>query len=130
VTLLLDTQAVLWIAYSPTRLSESAQIAYVGATEVLVSVLTAWEIALKLARGGLEEFSLPRDWDVRLFDGLRRQGVRTLSLEVSHCRRVQDLPFHHKDPFDRMLVAQALSIGSNILSSDTAFDAYGVRRIW
>ena len=127
---LLDTNALLWAAYQPERLTSKAAKAYLSADELHFSVISAWEIALKFSRGGFSELEVPRDWEEQLIPGLISQGIRPLSLEVVHCRRVQDLPFHHKDPFDRMLVAQALVEKLVILGADDTFDAYGVKRIW
>ena len=59
-----------------------------------------------------------------------QQGIRQLTLEAEHCRRIQDLSFHHKDPFDRMLAAQCQIEGLSIVSSDAIFDTYGVHRVW
>ena len=73
---------------------------------------------------------MPADWDIALPGQLENQGIVRLPVEPQNCRMVQDLPFHHKDPFDRMLIAQALNGGFTVIGSDRIFDDYGVKRIW
>lgn len=80
--------------------------------------------------GGYPDFKLPSNWDACISAGLQQQGIGLLAIEAVHCRRIQDLPFHHRDPFDRMLAAQCQIEGRDILSSDAIFDAYGVMRVW
>ena len=128
--LLLDTNALLWVALDPSKLSERAVEAYREAESVYHSIVSYWEIGLKMARGGFMDLSLPRDWERSLSQGYEEQGVSLLAIDFKHCRRIQDLPFHHKDPFDRMLTAQALEEHLAVISPDHALDAYGVKRIW
>ncbi len=128
--ILLDTNALLWATYAPERLTKSASEAYLAADELSFSILSPWEIALKFSRGGFHDLKVPADWEQTLIQGLLREGLCFLPLEVAHCRRVQDLPFHHKDPFDRMLIAQALVEDFTVIGSDKIFDDYGVKRIW
>lgn len=128
---LLDTMAVLWFAFLPKRLSKAArEVLLDDATRLVFSSVSLWEIGLKMSVGGCHDFKLPDDWEIRLPAGLQQQGIQCLHIEATHCRRIQDLPFHHKDPFDRMLVAQCQIEGVSILSADAIFDAYGVRRVW
>ncbi|MEX2579293.1 MAG: type II toxin-antitoxin system VapC family toxin [Verrucomicrobiales bacterium] len=127
---LTDTNALLWIACAPDRLTESAERAIADSDEVWFSIVNIWEIGLKLSKGGFHDLDVAPDWDRKLVPRLLEEGFRLMPVQVAHCRRVQDLPFHHKDPFDRMLVAQALEEGLDVISSDGQFDAYGVRRIW
>jgi PIN domain nuclease of toxin-antitoxin system len=127
---LLDTNALLRIAYNPAALSYTAAVAYRDADAVYHSVVNYWEIGLKMARGGFSDITLPPDWDQRLPHGCEEQGFQLLQIQVRHCRRIQDLPFRHKDPFDRMLVAQAQEEQLAIISSDEIFDTYGVKRLW
>jgi PIN domain nuclease of toxin-antitoxin system len=128
--ILLDTNALLWSAYAPERLTKNASKAYLAAEELCFSILSPWEIALKFSRGGFHDLKVPENWETSLIQGLLTQGLRLLKLDVAHCRRVQDLPFHHKDPFDRMLIAQALAENLTVIGSDDRFDDYGVKRIW
>jgi len=127
---LLDTNALLWACCAPDRLTKKATAAFLEADEVYFSILSPWEVALKFSRGGFHGINVPQDWEQILIPGLLREGYRFLPLELSHCRQVQDLPFHHKDPFDRMLIAQALVENLSVISSDDHFDLYGVKRLW
>ncbi len=128
--ILLDTNALLWATYAPERLTQEASEAYLAADELFFSILSPWEIALKFSRGEFHDLKVPEDWEKTMIQGLLKEGLHFLPLEVAHCRRVQDLPFHHKDPFDRMLIAQALMENLTVIGSDEWFDDYGVKRIW
>lgn len=123
---LLDTNALLWTLYAPIHLTPKAAEAYASADEVYASVVGPWEIALKLSRGGYHDLNVPKDWEQTLI----KQHIILLPIGLRHCRRIQDLPFHHKDPFDRMLIAQALVENLAVIGKDQAFDDYGVKRIW
>lgn len=127
---LLDTNVLLWAAYAPERLSKRAADAYLAADELYFSIISPWEIALKSSRGGFHDVKVPVDWDETMIRPLLREGLRLLPLDLTHCRRIQDLTFHHKDPFDRMLIAQALVENLAVIGSDARFDDYGVKRIW
>lgn len=127
---LLDTNALLRFAYHPARLTIHAIAAFEVADSLRFSVINLWEIGLKLSSGGFCDLTVPDDWDQTLTASLAEQGITELPILPRHCRRVQDLPFHHKDPFDRMLIAQALVEGLGVIGSDAQFDAYGVRRVW
>jgi PIN domain nuclease of toxin-antitoxin system len=96
-------------------------------TEVFVSAASAWEIAIKAAAG-----KLPGALDVAadISECLESQGFRPLEITVAHAQRAGGLPPLRRDPFDRMLVAQALVEGLPLLSKDAVFDAYAIRRIW
>ncbi len=126
--LLLDTHALLWLITDDSRLSEVAKEAYLTLdAPVSLSLASVWEIAIKVSLGKLAvaeplETLLPRE--------LRENAIRLLPIEMDHCLKVARLPFHHRDPFDRLIAAQALHEGLPLLSRDPAFDAYGVERIW
>lgn len=130
MNVLLDTNALLWAAYDPGKLTPAAEAAYFSAGRIRVSVVSFWEIALKLSRGGFLGFAVPGDWEKCLWRWIEDQHFEFIGVELAHCRAIQDLPFHHKDPFDRMLIAQALQVKCAVISSDDAFEKYGVRRIW
>ena len=125
----LDTHALLWMVYGDRRLSKSAR-AIMNSTEPLFySAASFWEIALKRAGKGFD-FQIEDQWDRVLTEELNRIGVRRLEIEAADCRAVEDLPPHHRDPFDRMLVAQTLRRNLGLLSRDTLLDAYAVKRAW
>jgi len=122
--LLLDTHVVLWSATAPDRLSPEARAALEDGThDVLVSIVTAWEIAIKQSLGKLELARPAEQW---LPEVLKRTGFEVAELGLSAALRVRKLDWHHRDPFDRLLIAQALDQGYTIVSRDPAFDAYGV----
>ena len=122
--LLLDTHTAIWALAGDRALSKRARDLLVsGGHEVLLSAVVSLEIAVKSAIGKLD---LPGD----LADELLERGARELPVTIEHARRVRDLPLHHRDPFDRVLIAQALVEDAVILSADARFDAYGVKRRW
>lgn len=122
--LLLDTRVLLWSATAPDRLGDDARTAIEdGANEVRVSIISAWEIAIKQSLGKLD---LPRPAERWLPDVLRRTGFDIAELDLSAALRVRALPFHHRDPFDRLLVAHAVEHGFTIVTRDDAFERYGV----
>lgn len=128
MSLLLDTQALLWFLLDDPRMSTTARDAIVDHPEpVLVSPGSLWEIAIKISLG---KYQLPMPY-VEFWDQqLAANEFHLLPIAVAHTARVTSLPFHHRDPFDRLLIAQALEEGISIVGSDRAFDAYGVSRIW
>lgn len=128
---LLDTMAILWTAFEPEKVSRRAAAALLDeSAELHYSISSLWEIGIKMGGRGYRGFVLPDDWEVVIPDGLVRQRILPLDITPRHCRRIQDLPFLHRDPFDRMLIVQALEEGLGVISSDRQFDDYGVTRIW
>jgi len=122
--LLLDTHVLLWSATAPDRLAPEAREALEDGThDVLVSIVSAWEIAIKQSTGKLELARPAEQW---LPDVLKRTGFEVAELGLPAALRVRGLPWHHRDPFDRLLIAQALDQGYTLVSRDAAFDAYGV----
>jgi PIN domain nuclease of toxin-antitoxin system len=128
VKLLLDTHALIWFIEGDKQFSNKARSAVAADdAEVFVSIATAWEIAIKSSLGKLR-LRLRIEDELREF--LEENGFQSLEIEYPHAARVASLPFKHKDPFDRLLVAQALIERMTILSHDIALDAYGIARIW
>lgn len=122
--LLLDTHVLLWSASDPARIADDARAAVEdGANEVRVSVISAWEITLKQSLGKLD---LPKPAEKWLPEVLRRTGFAIAELALADALRVSALPWHHRDPFDRLLIAQALEGGYTIVTHDEAFARYGV----
>ncbi len=125
--LLLDTHVVLWSATDPGRLVPATrELLEDGENEVLVSIVSAWEIAIKQSLGKLE---LPRPAEQWLPDVLRKTGFEVAELGLAAALRVRALPWHHRDPFDRLLVAQALEDGYTLVSHDAIVAQYGVPTI-
>jgi len=122
--LLLDTHVLLWAASEPEQLTAQARDALEdGSNDVLVSVVSAWEIAIKQSLGKLE---LPRPAEQWLPEVLRRSGFELAEVGLAAALRVRALPWHHRDPFDRLLVAQAAEEGYTVVTRDSALDSYGV----
>ena len=126
--LLLDTHAFLWWLAGSGRLSQPARRAIEDeANDVLISAASAWEIATKQRLGKLPGAeALARD----LRGAIAGQGFAELPITVEDAARAGALPGSHRDPFDRMLIAQALSADCVLVSREPLFDSYGVRRLW
>jgi PIN domain nuclease of toxin-antitoxin system len=122
--LLVDTHALLWWLTDDPALSPPARAAIADpATEPLVSSASVWEIAIKRSLGKL---TAPDDLPARIADG----GFVWLPISPQHAWQVRDLPRHHRDPFDRILVAQALIEGVAIITTDAQLGDYGVQVRW
>lgn len=125
--ILLDTHALLFCVTEPQLLSARAKSAVADpANSVFVSAATVWEIAIKTRIGKLQARALLET----INEQLREHGFEDLPVTVSHAVRCADLPDVHRDPFDRMLAAQAVEEELTIISQDRVFDRYGVRRVW
>ncbi len=122
--LIVDTHAALWFLEGDRRLSVAARtLIEDDRTERRLSAVSVWEVAIKHGLGKL-------DMPAGFYEVLYRQGVRGLPVTDKHARQVADLPLHHEDPFDRLLVAQAQVEGMAILSSDARLRAYDVPVLW
>jgi len=124
VRVLLDTHAVVWALSDDPRLSPTARrVVEDAGTEVFVSVVSAWEMSVKQALGKL---SVPDDLESVLVDA----GFLQRLVRFSDCRRLTALPAIHRDPFDRMLVSQALEDGIPIVTRDESIARYPLQTIW
>ena len=126
---LLDTYALLWMLYGDKRLKASTRRMIDGDRPLYYSSVSFWEIGLKRSTKGFD-FEIEDDWDILFPRELHRLDVLRIDLESTDCRAVETLDFHHRDPFDRMLIAQALQRRIGIISRDVAFDLYDVIRAW
>jgi PIN domain nuclease of toxin-antitoxin system len=126
--LLLDTHTFLWFIAGSQNLSQSARdLIEDVANENLVSIASVWEIAIKHSIGKLP---LAAPFATLIPQQLALNGFDLLPIEVHQLSLVVSLPFHHHDPFDRLLIAQSLAEGIFLVSADANFDAYGVQRLW
>ena len=122
--LLLDTHAALWFLSDDERMGENAkQHLTDDDNRILLSAAVVWEIAIKRALGKLV---VPEEYQTLLLSA----GVQALPITIDHAAAVERLPPHHRDPFDRMLVAQALGEAAAIVSRDDILRRYGVTLIW
>jgi PIN domain nuclease of toxin-antitoxin system len=125
---LLDTHAFLWWIADSAQLTKKARAVMADpANECLVSLVSCWEMAIKVSLGKLA-LSTPIERFVP--DQLAVNEFALLDIGFRHVARVASLPFHHRDPFDRLLAAQAIEEHISIVSADTTFRRYGVKRIW
>ena len=125
--LLLDTHALLWFQSGDRRVSQAARRAIeAGDAELLVSAATVWEMAIKASLGKLR---LSSPVDAYVTEKIA-QGYRLLSVSWAHAAKVETLPWHHRDPFDRLLAAQALTEGCALVTRHRVFRKYGVQVVW
>jgi PIN domain nuclease of toxin-antitoxin system len=123
LNLLLDTHVFLWWRANEPRLLEAAREAIAEADDVFVSIASAWEASIKVSHGKLR-------LDGSFGAGVQHSGFQALPVTFDHVDRLPGLPRHHRDPFDRMLIAQALVEGLMIVTSDRHFEPYEVRVVW
>lgn len=122
--LLLDTQCWLWMQAEPDRFSsETRKLLLAPDNELFLSAVSSWEIAIKYALGKLP---LPEPPSTYVPSRMQSSGVIGLAIEHAHALHVQSLPHHHRDPFDRLLVAQAQVEALPILSADRALASYSI----
>lgn len=125
---LLDTHAFLWWLADSERLSGTARhVVADEANNIIISAASAWEITTKVRLGRL---SVTEGLAFDVADAIASQGFGELAIEVADAERAERLPGPHRDPFDRMLIAQALARDLAVVSVDPAFDGYGVTRLW
>ena len=128
MTALLDTHAFLWLLGDTSRLSPAANsVLSDKSNRLLLSIASAWELAIKLS---IKKLTLAEPLDQLLMTSMKRASVELEPLARAHVVAVAGLPFHHRDPFDRMLVAHCLIDSLPIVSADANLDVYGIRRIW
>jgi len=126
--MIIDTHSFLWWAEDSPRLSRKARAVFAdGNSRLLWSVASTWELAIKVGIGRLR---LPEPVLEYVMSRMARHGIDSLALEHSHAARVATLPHHHGDPFDRVLIAQALVEGVPVLTADPRFKEYGVDVVW
>jgi PIN domain nuclease of toxin-antitoxin system len=128
MNLLLDTHALLWFLWDDPQLSRVAKSVMVDpANRKFVSAASCWETAIKVSLGKLR---LGEPTSTFFARELPRNHFELVSVRLDHACAVETLPFHHRDPFDRLIVAQALMERMVLVSADLVLDAYGVNRVW
>lgn len=125
---LLDTHTFLWFVNGDSKLSTHARTLIEDiSNERLLSIASIWEMAIKASTGKLS-FTSP--FDRFITEQMRQNRINLLAISVAHTAQVITLPYHHRDPFDRLLIAQAITDNMPIVSVDTAFDPYPITRLW
>lgn len=126
--ILLDTHAFLWFFLGDSRISPAARSAIESdENQNLLSIVSLWEIAIKSSIG---KITLTGDFESIVHQALADATIALLPINVPHVVEVSRFPFHHRDPFDRLIVAQARIDGLVIVSADDVFAAYNVTRLW
>ncbi|MFB2922350.1 type II toxin-antitoxin system VapC family toxin [Aerosakkonema funiforme] len=126
--LLLDTHTFIWYVMDNPKLSATVRVMIDdGNNELLLSIASIWEMAVKQSIGKLN-FGLP----FRMFieQQLSSNSIELLNINLAHIDIIASLPLHHRDPFDRLIIAQAMVENIPILSADTIFDSYPIQRRW
>jgi PIN domain nuclease of toxin-antitoxin system len=125
---LLDSHTLIWAVDDPAKITTTAMAALQNpGSELLVSAASVWEIAIKVGNGKLPLSLSYRAW---MDKALADLSLSVLAVTLDHTERLVGLPFHHRDPFDRLVAVQALVEVIPLVSADPIFDAYGVNRIW
>lgn len=124
---LLDTHTFLWFIDDSPQLSVNAKNLLEADVDLLLSVASLWEIAIKVSIGKL---ALPDTYDKFIPQQVTLNSIEILTISMANLAVVAVLPLHHRDPFDRLMVAQAMVEQVSIVSADAMFDSYPVSRIW
>jgi len=125
--IIIDTHTFLWFINESPKLSVTIKTLIEADTDLLLSVASLWEIAVKVSIGKL---NLPDTFERFIPEQLMLNDIEILPIALPHLNLVATLPLHHRDPFDRLLIAQSMAEGLAIASVDGIFDAYKVNRIW
>lgn len=128
MNLLLDTHAFLWFIDGDAKLSPRARGLIEDQANIkLISVASLWEMGLKMS---LRRLDLAQPFEELIPKQMELNGFGLMPVRISHVARVISLPFHHRDPFDRMIVAQCVVEDLSVVSLDSVFDKYSLRRLW
>lgn len=125
--LLLDTHILIWLAEEPEKISSLVDPLLNSNNELLLSHVSIWEMAIKTKTGKLR---LEMNLKEFIAKAVEKHSLHFLPVSLSHIYQIENLELHHKDPFDRLLIAQSVVEKIPIVSSDASFDAYGIQRIW
>ena len=125
---LLDTHSLLWFLAGDEQLSAQAQqLIENESNEMFISVASLWEIAIKVS---LHKLHLSQPFEQLFPAQLERNSIEILNISLPHLSTLSRLPFHHRDPFDRLIIAQSLTDNIPIIGVDSTFDLYDVQREW
>ena len=124
---LLDTHTFLWAISGSAKLSRRAERMFIGPSDLWLSVASIWEILIKAQIG---KINLPAPTGAYLVKKLSENRIEALPVTLDHVLRVETLPMHHSDPFDRILIAQSIVEGLPVVTGDPKFESYPVQAIW
>jgi PIN domain nuclease of toxin-antitoxin system len=124
---ILDTHAFLWALAGDARMSRHARDVFAGSTDLLLSIASIWEILIKVQSGKL---NFPRPAVPYVLSRLAENRIKALPISIDHLLAFERLPMHHRDPFDRMLIAQSIEQDLPVITADPLFKQYPVRIIW
>lgn len=125
---LIDTHTLLWIVTNDPKLSAKAKDLYLDSeNEIFISMASIWELSIKSSLG---KISLEQPLDEFVDEHVKGNDIRILKIELSHVLRIENLPFYHRDPFDRLIISQSIEDNIPIIGSDKTFDSYPIKRIW
>jgi PIN domain nuclease of toxin-antitoxin system len=124
---LLDTHTFLWAISADKRLSSRAQQIFVGPSDLWLSVASIWEILIKVQTGKMD---LPCPTGPYIVKKLAENRIETLPISLDHVLKVETLPMHHRDPFDRVVIAQSVVEDIPIVTGDPLFEKYTARLVW
>lgn len=125
---LIDTHTLLWIVTKNPRLSDKAKAIYLNSeNEILFSLASIWEMAIKIS---IKKLSINEPLNDFIQNHVKGNDIKILNIELSHILILENLPFFHRDPFDRLIICQSINENIPIISSDRLFDSYHVNRIW
>ena len=126
--LLLDSHAFVWMHEEPHKLSVNVVSEILNpANQIFLSVVTAWEIQIKIA---IKKFSFSDTLEKVILQEQQTNKIQILPIQLSHALYLENLPLHHKDPFDRLLISQAIVENMTLVSADTKFPKYQVNLLW
>ena len=126
-TILIDTHVFLWFINDSRKLSRNAAEILESDIDLLLGIASLWEIAIKV---NLKKLTLPDAYETFIPQQISLNSIEVLNVSIEHLAVVAKLPLHHRDPFDRLLIAQAIAENIAIISADNKFDMYGVNRLW
>lgn len=125
---LIDTHTLLWIVTDSPKLSDRAKELYLNPeNKIFFSLASIWELAIK---SSLSKLTLEIPLEEFVDEHIKGNDIQILNIELPHILRIEKLPFHHRDLFDRLIICQQIENNLPIIGSDKEFDKYGVRRIW
>ena len=125
---LIDTHTLLWIVTKDQKLSEKAKKLYLN-TENLIffSLASVWEIVIKIS---LKKLVIEESLKDFIQSQIKGNDIKILNIEIKHILSLENLPYYHRDPFDRLIISQSMNENIPVLGSDKVYDLYPIKRIW